>query len=1016
MEDKLFIRRPQDWDWCFEESHRLKEHAKARMVENGIVLPLVPVPPEELPHFVLNTVCHGGVCDRDGNFVAGHRRDLNRNPANLDCWEAYPIDEAKLVSKPEKVVFGGILYEHFGLTITESLSRLWYVVENDFDKVVFLRYPAYERTLSVDSLDMIELLGIPKEKIEVVEEPTRYEQIIVPDEAFVSFSGYMPEFKKPFQEIAKRVAKESTPKKIYLTRTAFQENDEIERPRYIINEEYFEDFFSRRGFAVVRPEQLDLKDQIALIYGADEIVATLGTLTHMLLFARPDVTATILIRDTPLFIQSNVDQACGIEPYYVDADSNPLPVDHEHGPTLLVPNRFFRQYLDARGIAYDETELDWEPRKGALIMDFLRQWAAMYRKPGAASLHIADETMFDAIRRMNDALFDSTFDEDAYQDADRLNQARLERDELTRQINELYGSRSWMITEPLRRASEILHREYNWDHSAEKRYLQETGIVARDIEVQLMRTRFDRNRFNIVGFLSIQGISEQEATGVELSVSISCEEGCTNEPISLDRSASERCQDRNDSALFSFRYSIDLSESRSFTFIISLNGSIRVARIDQRSSRINFSRELGDIVRLRTSTVRLYRERGTIAVDCNRTHILSSLAQRPKQPKDVRALRLLIGALQKQKNRTSKQIWLYIDAPGRLDNAWLQFLHDIEQSDGVDRYYITHAETPVPCSLEAAEHAAAVPFGSRQHKILHYLADKRLCSDITNEVIVPWSDSESDAWYRDFDNAEQIYLQHGVLWAHLPQYYSFENTGMEREVVSTGFEIENLTKHYGFAESDLIRSGMPRYDFIPHESEPKKRILICPSWRGYLVGPTSSEGITPTDDVFLRSSYYTNLMKLISDEQLRDSLLEHGYTVDVKLHPNFKCYEKHFASLEAPYQLVGTVEDESRYAIVVTDYSSYSFDFVYQRRAIVYYIPDEREFSTGWNHYDKLDMSLEDAFGELAHSPEEASAAIRRIIDNGGLPLPTYLKRQSGVFLHYDNLQRSRLYRALMQS
>lgn len=431
-----FIRNPELWEGCLKKSHMLKDHAEAAAYEKAIILPLEQISNEELPYSVLDTVCRGGVCDADFNPIAGHRRRLDRVPTNLDCWNAYSVDESQLIVRHERVVFGGILYEHFGHTIADTFSRIWYLVQNpDFEKVVFVRFAYDGFTSYFDPFEMLRLLNIPSEKIEVIRQPTQFDEVIVPEEAFISFSGYIPEFRLPFQEISKNVATEGTPSKVYLSRRAYQaDQDNKDTVHYILNEEYFEDFFFRRGFEIVYPEQLSVREQISIIFGADEIVGTIGTMTHLLLFAKSNVKATILIRETPMFIQANIDQACGLNPYYVDVSSNPLPVDHAHGPYIMLPNRFFKRYLEETGIEFTEEELNIREKYGPLLLEFASRWAEIYRQPHATDHHVSNETMFDLIRRMNDYLYDETFEEADYRSADSL---RRNLESVSREIHSL---------------------------------------------------------------------------------------------------------------------------------------------------------------------------------------------------------------------------------------------------------------------------------------------------------------------------------------------------------------------------------------------------------------------------------------------------------------------------------------------------------------------------------------------------------------------------------------------------
>lgn len=459
MEQKLFIRHPEEWQWCFGESHRLEEPAGVKVVENGVILPPRPIPETELPYSVIDIVCRGGVCDESLEFVAGHNRGLDGCVTNLDCAGSYHVDEADIELRHERVLFGGVLYNHFGHAIVDSLTRLWYTaVSSDYDKVVFLRFP-YDKFLHshYDPMQIIGLIGIPDEKIEIIEAPTRFDCIIVPDEAFRCFYGHTAEFKLLFDDICSKLHREGTPKKVYLSHCAVERQlaDKGMR-RHVLNEEFFEAFYARRGFEVVYPEQHSFEEQVQLVHGADEIVMTIGTLSHLLLFAKPDVVATILIRNEPMFMQTNIDQAAGIDPYYVDVANNPLPINQGNGPSLLMPNRFFKEYLDARGIEYGEDELNIsDGEKDALLLEFLREWAAVYRQPHAANHEVADKTLFDVVRGMNDYLFGTTFDEGDYREANRLAEARKERDIAVAEIKRLKGSTSWKLTKPVRTLKDL---------------------------------------------------------------------------------------------------------------------------------------------------------------------------------------------------------------------------------------------------------------------------------------------------------------------------------------------------------------------------------------------------------------------------------------------------------------------------------------------------------------------------------------------------------------------------------
>lgn len=49
--------------------------------------------------------------------------------------------------------------------------------------------------------------------------------------------------------------------------------------------------------------------------------------------------------------------------------------------------------------------------------------------------------------------------------------------------------------------------------------------------------------------------------------------------------------------------------------------------------------------------------------------------------------------------------------------------------------------------------------------------------------------------------------------------------------------------------------------------------------------------------------------------------------------------------------------------MLITDFSSILYDFVFMEKPILYYIPDLQQFYSGLNHYRELDMPLDSGFG-----------------------------------------------------
>lgn len=486
----------------------------------------------------------------------------------------------------------------------------------------------------------------------------------------------------------------------------------------------------------------------------------------------------------------------------------------------------------------------------------------------------------------------------------------------------------------------------------------------------------------------------------------------TTEIVPLSSAQSYNGTNQITAHFLAFRYHLPLDEDSQLTFTATVDGHAFRCHFTTYPEYVNFVPQLGFEVLVNDKVVSMQPGGATFVVEPaskervrgHRKLVLNNLDAR------ILAARASMKAYALNLHRTHKKLWVYSDAPGRLDNAWHQFLHDAPKDDGVMRIYI--ANNVDASAFEETKSAKVVPYGSREHKMLHFVADKRLCSDIAWSCTSCW-DRGSTQNYVDLNHAEMIYLQHGVLWAHLPWYYGFDRVLYDREVVSTAYEIENLTRNYGFLREDLIASGMPRYSTMNPAAEPQKKVLLCPSWRSYLIGELTPSGREPLEERFMASAYYQNIKSFLEDPRLAQMLEKHGYTLDFKLHPNFGCYRHLFTSKSEAIRIVESRVNEEEYAAIITDYSSYCFDFVYLNRAIVFYIPDDDLFKANLGNYTKLDIERDEGFGAFVSTADDALAALEQILENDGKPVLPYAEREEGFFLHYDSQQMNRLYEAL---
>jgi glycosyltransferase involved in cell wall biosynthesis len=361
----------------------------------------------------------------------------------------------------------------------------------------------------------------------------------------------------------------------------------------------------------------------------------------------------------------------------------------------------------------------------------------------------------------------------------------------------------------------------------------------------------------------------------------------------------------------------------------------------------------------------------------------------------------LVRKLAEIKRREKKRIWLYYDCENvKLDNGYYQFVHDFYKEDGIKRYYVFNDDIDRSDIFDEKQKKSLVRFGSFKHRFLFLQSEKVITAYVEQSNYIPFYNIPH---YSDYMDYELIYLQHGVLHSHQPWKYSLDRVKVDKEVISTTFEYENMTKNYGFTDRHLLKCGMPRYDHIDATQKPVNKILFAPSWRKYLCNATGQKGLEPNYTKFKESDYYIKTTEFLNSKELEKLLEKYDFYLDFKLHPIFHFYNKTYKLTNPRVKLVKTKVEEFEYSVFMTDFSSFVYDFAYLKRAIVYFVPDEELFRAGFNLYRELDMPLKDGLGPFVQDGYEAVDALEKILENGCKPEKKYADKLESLFFEVEN-------------
>ena len=189
----------------------------------------------------------GGVVDESGSYI-----EMSKQKARVEGF--YDPKDYGVESSDEKVVYCGYFNKAWGHFLTEVVSRLWYALKQDesVDAYVFFDVLDGNKQFSGNYLEFLKLLGIA-DKVRIINKPTRFKTVIIPEEALVYNDHYTEEFVKMYQYINKKGLELYRGEKY--DKVFFSKRRCIISTESNLNEKFIDKYFERNGYTIFYPER-----------------------------------------------------------------------------------------------------------------------------------------------------------------------------------------------------------------------------------------------------------------------------------------------------------------------------------------------------------------------------------------------------------------------------------------------------------------------------------------------------------------------------------------------------------------------------------------------------------------------------------------------------------------------------------------------------------------------------------------------------------------------------------------
>lgn len=337
-----------------------KEKLSVNSHKDAAILPL-----KKLGDKNLSWGC-GGVVDSKNEYIKESKLEKLIDGA-------YEFDECEKSDK--KVVYCGYFRNHWGELLTLCLSRLWYFLEDDasIDKYVFFIDYDEQREIKGNYREFLELLGV-WDKIEIINKPTRYKEVVIPEESYNDrtryYSAYYLDIFRRISENAKNAEGVKPKKKLFFTRSQLSKAKSME-----FGMEMLDDYFAKNGYEVIAPEKISLSQLIYLINNSEVCAAMSGTLPHNMLFGSDGKKLIILERNAlNNKVQIDVNKMKKLDVTYIDANICLYPVELAYGPFIYAFNNQLRRFTEDNKYLPPDESFTQEKYKKYLFKNYLRQY------------------------------------------------------------------------------------------------------------------------------------------------------------------------------------------------------------------------------------------------------------------------------------------------------------------------------------------------------------------------------------------------------------------------------------------------------------------------------------------------------------------------------------------------------------------------------------------------------------------------------------------------------------------
>lgn len=218
----------------------------------------------------------------------------------------------------------------------------------------------------------------------------------------------------------------------------------------------------------------------------------------------------------------------------------------------------------------------------------------------------------------------------------------------------------------------------------------------------------------------------------------------------------------------------------------------------------------------------------------------------------------------------------------------------------------------------------------------------------------------------------------------------------------------DIFQQYGWDKNNLVQIGLPRWDLLKKEQQPRKTVFLMFTWRNSFSTWNADKFTTPLN----QTAYYRGIMSLLTNKALQNLLEKNNIQLYYSLHHSMLDQCRQMPQIHLPHLTLVPPAHISQYIgkadLFITDYSSLFFDFLFLHTPVIFYRPDFNDTSLLPSDLNDMEHAREQdpVLFNTCYDEEEVIRLLGSYIQNGFVLEPEKRAKAERLFSTRKELRK----------